>query len=115
MNEKSDKIQFKFPLWPYLMQPLFSPEFKSLNPFRFWYLYNLEQLEAAWMNSSGSEVKDVTAFINFLETCWNQTCWRSEPHFNTEFRSDAEFISFLERCWIRNLSKSKNYLDYPDQ
>lgn len=116
MSAEHDPIKPKFPLWPYLNQPLFSPEFKSLNPFRFWQLYNLEQLEAAWQKSHALESEQPDRLIAFLENCWLKHCWHTDPrlkelHFKNSHLVDDEFVRFLERCWARSLSKSKGYFD----
>ncbi|MBD2310965.1 hypothetical protein H6G20_04605 [Desertifilum sp. FACHB-1129] len=40
---------FRFPLWSYLNQPLFSSSYKAvLNPRRFWYIYQIYWLERCW-------------------------------------------------------------------
>jgi hypothetical protein len=100
MNEENcDKIQLRFPFWKYLTQPVFSPEFKSLNPWRFWRLYNLEQLEVAWVRSTELEIEEADA-LEFLETCWLRDSWQTESGL------DFEFIKFLERCWAKRASDS---------
>lgn len=40
---------YKFPLWAYLKQPVFSSQYKiKLNPKVFWRCYRLEHLERCW-------------------------------------------------------------------
>ncbi|HIK03334.1 MAG TPA: hypothetical protein IGS40_01250 [Trichormus sp. M33_DOE_039] len=47
MADKHDKI--RFPLWPYLNQPLFSRDAKlELNPRRFAYSWRIGLLERCW-------------------------------------------------------------------
>lgn len=101
MNEEHcEKIQLRFPLWKYLTQPVFSPDFKSLNPRRFWHLYNLERLELAWARSTELEIEEADA-LEFLENCWLHDSWRTESEL------DSEFINFLERCWAKRASDAR--------
>ena len=40
----------RFPLFPYLHQPVFSRTYKTvLNPWRFWYLHQVRYLERCWL------------------------------------------------------------------
>jgi hypothetical protein len=50
----SDKsVKVKFPLWPFLNQPLFHPTFRvMLNPARFQYAYQLRLLERCLLKKS---------------------------------------------------------------
>lgn len=105
MSREPGTPKLKFPLWQYLNQPLFSPEFKSLNPFRFWKLYNLQQLEIAWARSLPSDLEEVVETMDFLETCWTYSEWEAE------FRQDAESVRFLERCWLISTRKSQQYFE----
>ncbi|NJO39358.1 MAG: hypothetical protein HC769_02255 [Cyanobacteria bacterium CRU_2_1] len=108
MREDNDTIKLKFPLWQYLNQPLFSPQFKSLNPFRFWHLHNIERLKATWMKSH-ADLEELDTLIQFLENCWMHPCWRRD------LRRDSELIEWLERCWIRSLGKSKGFFDESEE
>ncbi|WP_416673146.1 hypothetical protein [Egbenema bharatensis] len=99
MNENNEQPKFRFPLWAYLNQPIFSPKFKSLNPSRFWMLHNIEQLEKNWAKSQNMEIKDADV-SGFLEGCWGKETRHIEP------KLDPESIRFLERCWAKSKSRS---------
>jgi hypothetical protein len=98
MDTERDKIKLKFPLWKYLTQPVFSPEFKSLNPFRFWQLHNAEQLETCWQQSKVAEPQWIDDPIQFLEDCFLST------HLGIQLIQDPKVIQFLERCWAQDQS-----------
>jgi hypothetical protein len=54
MAEKD--IQIKFPLWPFLNQPVFSGKTKLiLNPRYFAYLYRVQLLEVCWDKECNSK------------------------------------------------------------
>ncbi|EKV01306.1 hypothetical protein Lepto7375DRAFT_3468 [Leptolyngbya sp. PCC 7375] len=39
----------KFPLWPYLQQPVFSSDHKTFfSPFKFWQQHKIQHLERCW-------------------------------------------------------------------
>lgn len=88
--------RLKFPLWQYLTQPLFSPEFKSLNPLRFWKLHNLDQLEQAWGRSAMPQSLPEENLLEFLENCWGQRCSKTEPAQGID---KLRYVRLLERCW----------------
>lgn len=105
MNRDSATVRLKFPLWQYLIQPLFSPGFKSLNPRRFQQLYYRECLETAWARSIATEIDDILASLEFLEDCLAKSCWDIDAEL------DSEFINFLERCWLMRYGTSNFYFD----
>jgi hypothetical protein len=40
----------KFPLWPYLKQPVFSADYTTiLNPWKFWQYHQVSYLERCWV------------------------------------------------------------------
>jgi hypothetical protein len=99
MDTERDRTRPQFPLWKYLTQPLFSPEFKSLNPWRFWHLYKAEQLEACW-TTQPSEPYWVENPVQFLETCWLKT------GVGIELVQNLHVVQHLERCWRKEFSQS---------
>ncbi|MBW4658179.1 MAG: hypothetical protein KME15_05860 [Drouetiella hepatica Uher 2000/2452] len=100
MDTERDRTRLKFPLWKYLTQPLFSPEFKSLNPRRFWHLYNAEQLKVCWERHI-SEPVWVENPVQFLEICWLKT------GVGIKLVQSLQVVEFLERCW------NKEFLQNP--
>ncbi|MBD3881457.1 hypothetical protein IFO70_06800 [Phormidium tenue FACHB-886] len=103
MDTERDPIKFKFPLWKYLTQPVFSPEFKSLNPLRFWQIYNQEQLEACWQKSAAPEPQWIDDPVQFLEDCFMSTS------LGIQLIQDPNVVQFLERCWDRQPPPYRNY------
>jgi hypothetical protein len=95
MDTEHDRIKLKFPLWKYLTQPVFSPEFKSLNPFRFWQMHNTEQLEVCWQQSKGIEPQWADDPFQFLEDCFLGT------DLGMQLIQDPSVVQFLERCWVQ--------------
>jgi hypothetical protein len=104
MDTERDRIRLRFPLWPYLTQPLFSPEFKSLNPLRFWRLHNAEQLESCWLKYI-SEPQWIDNPIQFLEDCW------STQGMRIELSQDPHVVQFLEGCWDKELPPMESEFD----
>jgi hypothetical protein len=97
MDTEHDQIKLKFPLWEYLTQPVFSSEFKSLNPFRFWQLHNKEQLETCWQKITAAEPQWIDDPVQFLEDCFISTS------LGIQFIQDPNVVQFLEHCWEREL------------
>lgn len=114
MDTERNRIKLRFPLWPYLKQPVFSPKFKSLNPIRFWQLHNTEQLESCWTKAA-PEPQWIGNPIKFLEDCWFRT------GDSIELTQDPEAIQYLEGCWNRDLppegsvEPAKEYLDESEE
>jgi hypothetical protein len=110
MDTEGSRIKLKFPLWQYLVQPLFSPDFKSLNPFRFWRLYTLEQLENVWIQSGTlEESEEEDRSVPFLEDCWLQAYLQGTSH------RDSNLIQFLEQCWTGELCEPDKSLDRSEE
>ncbi|HEY9628692.1 MAG TPA: hypothetical protein V6C84_15440 [Coleofasciculaceae cyanobacterium] len=101
MDTPRNQPRLQFPLWKYLIQPLFSPEFKSLNPIRFWHLHNIEQLETCWTQYT-PEPDWTQNPVQFLETCWLKTS------VGIELVQNLYVVQFLECCW------EKEYLQAQD-
>ena len=99
MDTERDRPKLKFPLWKYLSQPLFSPEFRSLNPLRFWHLYNAEQLEDCWTKHTLEPVY-VENSVQFLEICWLKT------DVGIGLVQSLQVVEFLEDCWDKEFSQN---------
>lgn len=97
MRAEPDAVKLKFPLWQYLTQPVFSPDFKSLNPVRFWRLHNRERLEKAW-NRSGTPASDFRDGCTWLP---EDDGWQHGAHPSNT--NESSLIQFLESCWVREL------------
>lgn len=53
---KAQNIKIKFPVWQFLLQPVFDSSSKSiLDPRRFWYFYQIQLLERCWKQECGSK------------------------------------------------------------
>lgn len=111
MDTKRSKKNLPPLLWKYLTQPLFSPSFKSLNPFRFWYLYKIEQFERLWDRSDGQEQQDILS-ISFLEDCWLKGWVHGVQKSNY---SDSNSIRFLEDCWAREAIEAEPFFDQSEE
>ncbi|WAL62714.1 hypothetical protein [Thermocoleostomius sinensis] len=108
MSTAYNKMTLRFPLWAYLTQPIFGAAFKSFRPRRFWYLYSLERLEIAWVNSPEPNPEEVNSLLEFLDACWADADWRTDPRLN------REFVHYLERCWLKQMSRSKGMSNASD-
>jgi hypothetical protein len=95
----NNKISFKHLLWMYLTQPLFGVGFKTLNPFRFWYLHSVSQLESCWSKSQLLELHSEHLAAEFLEG------YSSQNYFPVKFNQKSELVQFLERCWEKDFNK----------
>jgi hypothetical protein len=104
MDTERNQNQSKFPLWTYLTQPLFSPEFKSLNPIKFWRLYRAEQLETCWSKHM-PEPRWIENPTHFLESCW------SKNSDGSDLLQDPDTVKFLEGCWDQEFPQIRNRLD----
>ncbi len=61
MNTTSSPTKNGFPFAEYLNQLLFNPNNQTiLNPFKFWHIYRIEQLEHCWKQD----------WTELLEHCW---------------------------------------------
>ena len=98
MDTERNRPNSRFPLWEYLTQPVFSPKFKSLNPFRFWQIHNVEQLEICWQQSQAAEPQWIDDPVQFLEVCFLSSS------LGIQLIQDPNVVQFLERCWEQKQS-----------
>jgi hypothetical protein len=50
------KVRLKFPLWQYLIQPVFHPSVSlHINPVTFWQQYRIEHLHRCWLRDCTPE------------------------------------------------------------
>ena len=111
MDTERNRPSSKFPLWKYLTQPVFSPEFKSLNPFRFWQIYNAEQLEVCWQQNIAPEPQWIDDPVQFLENCFLSPSMVN-PSLGIQLIQDPNVVQFLERCWEQKQShRNSNRFD----
>lgn len=99
----SDKPPFGQMLWRYLSQPVFSPHFKALNPFRFWYLHSSRYLEMCWLQS-----EIVRLWRDNFGIDPRTGCAFEPSEFHPELKPGETSVEFLERCWVQEFSTSED-------
>lgn len=96
---------FKFPILEYVVQLLFSPHTRIINPRQFEYLYRLERLEMCWIRSHRVEDDSPNSSIERLEHEYSKPDYlgNNVSAQESSYTIDRTYnvIEFLERCWLR--------------